>query len=81
MSSDTAGEIVYEEEIDISKLPHMVIELIKYLKDVVFVSKKEQIKGETPWGYDQIKKYEVEVKGLGGIRAADYVIGNICFSM
>ena len=43
MSSDTAGEIVYEEEIDIATLPRMVIELIKYLKDVVFVQCLMQI--------------------------------------
>lgn len=78
VSSDTAGEIVYEEEIDIMTLPQMVVELIKYLKDVVFVSKKEQIIGETPLGYDKIKKYEIRVKSLDGTLAEDYVIGNIC---
>lgn len=78
VSSDTQGEIVYEEEIDIATLPHVVIELIKYLKDAVFVSKEEQVIGETPWGYDKIKKYEIKVKGLEGTLVADYVIGNIC---
>lgn len=78
VSSDTYGEIVYEEEIDTTTLPHMVIELVKHLKDAVFVSKEEQIIGETPWGYDKIKKYEIKAKGLDGVLAADYVIGNIC---
>lgn len=78
VSSDTAGEIVYEEKIDISTLPHMVIELVKYLKNVVFVSKEEQIIGETHLGYEKIKKYEIKVKGLEGTLVADYVIGNIC---
>ncbi len=78
VSSDTAGEIVYEEEIDIATLPQMVIELIKYLKDVIFVSKEERIIGETLRGYDKVKKYEIKVKCLEGALAADYVIGNIC---
>lgn len=78
VSSDTAGEIVYEEEIDIATLSRMVIELIKYLKDVVFVRKEEKIIGETPWTYDKIKRYEIKVKGIEGTLAEDYVIGNIC---
>ena len=77
VSSDTAGEIVYEEKIDIATLPHMVINLVKYLKDVIFVNKKEQNTGKTPWGYDNIKKYEINVKGIEGTLATDYVIGNI----
>lgn len=78
VSSDTYGEIVYEEEIDIATLPHMVIELVKHLKDAVFVSKEEQIIGKTPWGYDDIKKYIIEAKCLDGKLTQDYVIGNIC---
>lgn len=78
VSSDTAGEIVYEEGIDITTLPHMIIELVKHLKDAVFVSKEEQILGETPWGYDEIKNYEIKAKCLEDTLAADYVIGNIC---
>ncbi len=78
VSSDTAGEIVYEEEIDIATLPHMVIELVKHLKDAVFVSKEEQIIGKTPWEYDDIKKYIIEAKCLDGTLTQDYVIGNIC---
>lgn len=78
VSSDTYGEIVYEEEIDMATLPQMVIELVKYLKDVVFVSKEEQIIGKTPWGYDDIKNYTIKARCLEGTLAADYVIGNIC---
>lgn len=77
VSSDTAGEIVYEEKIDIATLPYMIIELVKYLKDVVFVSKEEKIIGET-FLYDKIKKYEIKVKGVEDIVVADYSIGNIC---
>ena len=78
VSSDTYGEIVYEEEIDIAKLPQMVIELVKYLKEAVFISKEEQIIGKTPWGYDDIKEYNIKARRLDGILTSDYVIGNIC---
>ncbi len=78
VSSDTYGEIVYEEKIDISTLPHMVIELVKYLKNAVFVSKEEQIIGKTPYGYDDIKNYNIQAKCLDGTLTLDYVIGNIC---
>lgn len=78
VSSDTYGEIVYEEEIDITTLPDMVIELVKHLKDAVFISKEEEIIGKTPWGYDEIKKYEIKAKVKDGMMPADYVIGNIC---
>ncbi len=78
VSSDTYGEIVYEKEIDITILPHMIIELIKHLNESVFVSKEEQIIGKTPLGYDKIKKYEIKAKRLDNTWAADYVIGNIC---
>lgn len=77
VSSDTYGEIVYEEKIDIATLPYMVIELVKHLKDAVFLSKEEQIIGKTPWGYDEIKSYEIRAKGLEGTLPSDYVIGNI----
>lgn len=77
-SSDTYGEIVYEEKVDITLLPHIVIELIVHLRNAVFVSKEEHIKGETPWGYDKIKDYEIKAKLLEGIPSKDYVIGNIC---
>ncbi|MBQ8166598.1 MAG: hypothetical protein IJZ96_06150 [Lachnospiraceae bacterium] len=77
VSSDTHGEIVYEEKIEIATLPQMIIDLVKYLKDVVFISKEEQIIGKTPWGYDNIKTYVIKAKGLKGTIAADYVIGNI----
>ncbi len=78
VSSDTYGEIVYEEEIDIAKLPQMVIELVKYLKEAVFISKEEQVIGKTPWGYDDIKEYNIKARRLDGTLTSDYVIGNIC---
>ena len=78
VSSDTCDEIVYEKEIDITTLPNIVIELIEHIKNAVFVSKEEQTKGETPWGYDKIKNYVIKAKVLDGIPPADYVSGNIC---
>lgn len=78
VSSDTYGEIVYEEKVDITTLPHMVIELVKYLKDAVFVSKEEQVIGKTLFGYDKIKNYTVNAKRTDGASMLDYVIGNIC---
>ena len=77
VSSDTHGEIVYEEEIEITTLPEMIIDLVKYLKDAVFISKEEQMIGKTSWGYDNVKNYVVKAKGLDGAVMADYVIGNI----
>lgn len=76
------GMLFYEyngrnEKIDIATLPQILIDLVKYLKDVVFISKEEQIIGKTPWGYDNIKTYVIKAKGLEGTIAADYVIGNI----
>ncbi len=78
VSSDTYGEIVYEEEIDIATLPYIVIELVRYLKDAVFVGKEEQIMGKTPWGYDYIKNYIIKAKCSDDILTTNYVIGNIC---
>lgn len=77
VSSDTHGEIVYEEKIEIATLPQMLIDLVKYLRNVVFISKEEQIIGKIPWGYDTIKTYVIKAKGLEGTIVADYVIGNI----
>ncbi len=77
VSSDTQGEIVYEEKIEITTLPKIIIDLVKYLKDAVFISKEEQIIGKTPWGYDNIKTYVIKAKDLEGTLAADYVVGNI----
>ena len=77
VSSDTQGEIVYEGKIEIETLPKMIIELVKCLKNVVFIRKEEQIIGKTPWGYDNIKNYAIKAKVLEGTIAVDYVIGNI----
>ena len=78
VSSDTDGEIVYEEKIDIETLPHMVIELVKHLKDAAFVNKEEQIIGKTPSGYEKIKNYKIRAKGIEATLVTDYVLGNIC---
>ena len=81
VSSDTYGEIVYEEKIDIAALPQTIIDLVMYLKDVVFIDKEEQIIGKTPWGYDNIKTYVIKAKGLEGKIVEDYVVGNIRIEM
>lgn len=77
VSSDTHGEIVYEEKIEITTLPQMIIDLVKYLKDVVFVSKEEQVIGKTPREYDNIKNYVIRARNLEGTLATNCVIGNI----
>lgn len=61
-SSDTYGEIVYEDKVDIQKLPELVIELVMQLKDCIYVNKKEIIKGKVPSGYDKIKDYIIRAK-------------------
>ena len=54
-SSDTYGEIVFEDNFEIEQLPLLVADLILQLKDCVFHSKKERMKGKIPSGYDDIK--------------------------
>lgn len=64
VSSDTFGEIVYEAEIDIQKLPLIIVNLVLQLKDSFFLSKKEKIKGMIPSGYDTIKDYIIQAKAI-----------------
>ena len=78
VSSDTYGEIVYEDKIDTATLPNMVIDLIYHLKDAAFVRKKEKTTGKTPFGYDIKKDYVIIAKRLDGVVSEDYVLGNIC---
>lgn len=62
VSSDTYGEIVFEGNLDIESLPHLVVNLIMQLKDCTYITKKEIIKGKTPSGYDDIKDYAIIAK-------------------
>ena len=62
VSSDTYGEIVFEGNLDIESLPHLVVNLIMQLKDCTYITKKEIIKGKTPSGYDDIKDYVIIAK-------------------
>lgn len=75
-SSDTYGEIVYEEKIDIQKLPELVIELVMQLKDCIYVSKKEIIKGKVLSGYDKIKDYIIRAKSTQ-TSSTTYQLANI----
>ena len=62
VSSDTFGEIVFEDDFDVEYLPHLIAALILHLKDGTFVAKTETVKGKTPSGYDDIKDYVIIVK-------------------
>lgn len=62
VSSDTAGEIVFEGKIEIQQLPNRIIELVFELKDSIYVSKKEIVKGKIPSGYDTIKDYIIQAR-------------------
>ena len=62
VSSDTFGEIVFEDDFDIEHLPHLIAALILQLKDCTFVTKTETVKGKIPSGYDDRKDYVIIVK-------------------
>ena len=62
VSSDTFGEIVYEDKIDAEELPQIIVDLILQLKDSFFMSKKEKITGKIPSGYDDVKDYIIQAK-------------------
>lgn len=59
VSSDTYGEIVFEDDIDIERLPNLIVALILQLKDCTFITKKETVKGKTASGYDDIRDYTI----------------------
>lgn len=62
VSSDTYGEIVFEEDFDIKQLPCLVTKLILQLKDCTYIAKEEKIKGKISSGYDDIKDYVITAK-------------------
>lgn len=76
VSSDTYGEIVYEEDFDEEALPGLVAALILQLKDCTYISKTETVKGKTPFGYDDIKDYLVTAKTANPPQRP-YRLGNI----
>jgi len=76
VSSDTYGEIVYEEDFDVEQLPDLIVNLIWQLKDCIFVGKKEFVKGKIPSGYDDIKDYVITAKAKG-LRQSNCQLANI----
>ena len=62
VSSDTYGEIVFENDFSVEGLPYLVVNLIMQLNDCIYVAKEEKIKGKIPSGYDDIKDYVIMVK-------------------
>lgn len=75
-SSDTYGEIVFEEDFDSEQLPFLVAELALRLKDCVFAAKQERVKGKIPSGYDVIKDYRITAKTKNA-RQSSYRLANI----
>ena len=75
-SSDTYGEIVYEEDFEIGQLPFLIVELIQQLKNCTYVTKREIVKGNTPSGYDKIKHYFITAK-TSKLKQPKYQLANI----
>lgn len=78
VSSDTYGEIVFEDDFDIEALPNIVVNLILILqpKDCVYLSKEERVKSKTPSGYDKIKDYIITARTKKR-KQARYQLANI----
>lgn len=76
VSSDTYGEVVFEGRLDVQKLPYMIVELVMQLKDCVYISKKETVKGKIPSGYDNIKDYVIRARTNNPLKST-YQLGNI----
>ena len=76
VSSDTYGEIVFEDDIDIERLPNLIVALILQLKDCTFITKKETVKGKIPSGYDDIKEYVITAK-TENLNLQKYQLANI----
>lgn len=75
-SSDTYGEIVFEDDFDIEQLPYLIVNLILQLKDCSYITKKEIVKGMIPSGYDEIKNYVITAKTTN-LKQSKYQLGNI----
>lgn len=76
VSSDTYGEIVFEDQFDIEQLPPLISGLILQLKDCTYVAKKETVKGKIPSGYDDIKDYVI-IAQTETTGKSPYQLGNI----
>lgn len=76
VSSDTYGEIVFEEDFDIEQLPHLIVNLILQLKDCIYIAKQEKVKGKIPSGYDDIKDYIITAK-TKNLKYPKYQFANI----
>lgn len=76
VSSDTYGEIVFEEDFDIEQLPNIVVDLVLQLKDCIYVSKEEKVKGRIPSGYDSIRDYVITAR-TKNLNRSKYQLANI----
>ena len=76
VSCDTYGEVVFESDLDIEYLPHLIVDLIMQLKDCTYITKKETVKWKTPSGYDDIKEYVIMAK-TGNLNLQKYQLANI----
>ena len=76
VSSDAYGEIVFEGNIDVQKLPKIIIELVLQLKDCTYVSKKETVKGKIPSGYDDMRDYVIQAQTNDPLKST-YQLENI----
>lgn len=76
VSSDTYGEIVFEDDFDMEQLPNIVVNLILQLKDCIYVSKEEKVIGKIPSGYDCIREYVITAK-TKNVKQPKYQLANI----
>ena len=76
VSSDTYGEVVFESDLDIEYLPHLIVDLIMQLKDCTYITKREIVKGKIPSGYDDIKEYVITAK-TENLNLQKYQLANI----
>lgn len=75
-SSDTYGEIVFEEDFEIEQLPSLIVDLILQLRECSYITKQEIVKGEIPSGYDKIRDYIITAKAIN-LRPTKYRLANI----
>lgn len=76
VSSDTYGEIVFEGNIEVQKLPDTIVELVLRLKDCIYIRKEETVTGKTPSGYDDRKDYRITA-ATQNPAPSPYQLGNI----
>jgi len=76
VSSDTCGEIVFEDDFDTEQLPFLIFNLILKLRDCIFIAKEERVKGKILSGYDDIKDYVITVKAKN-FKQSKFQLANI----